>query len=100
MSRLSPGLIDGGKNIFQPGLLGIKPHRKEVLLGVIDYCLDAPEGADRGAHGVRAAASDKPTLLHHARHPKIYVMNTHGGSLVLPVLSGFRLHSQRPGLFS
>ncbi len=72
LSRLSSGHIDRGKDIFQPDLLGIETDGKKVLLGVIGYCRDTPEGGDGGAHGVRAAASHKPTLLHHARHPEIY----------------------------
>jgi hypothetical protein len=77
--------MDRGKDIFHAGLLRIKTHGKKVFLGVIDYCHDSPEGADGGAHGVRAAASDKPTLPHHACHPKIYAATLHGG--YLPPLS-------------
>jgi hypothetical protein len=72
LSGLSAGLIDGGEDIFQPGLLGIKTDGEQVILGVIGYFPDAREGGDGGAHGVGAAASDKPAALHHARHPKIY----------------------------
>ena len=71
LSSLSSGLIDRRKNIFQPGLLGIKTDGEKVFLGVIGYCHDASEGGDAGAHGVRATASDKPAALHHARHPEI-----------------------------
>ncbi len=85
LSRLSPGLIDRGKDIFQPGLLAIKPDGKKVLLGVIVYCHDPRKGGDGGAHGVRAAASHKPALLHHARHPEIYALDVHGESSVRAV---------------
>ena len=68
---LSPGCIDGGKDFFNPDLLGIKTNAKEVLLGVIGDFQDTPESVDGGAHGVRAAASHKSALLYHARHPKI-----------------------------
>ena len=61
-----------GKDSFQPDLLGIEPDGKKVLLGVIGYCGDTSEGGDGGAHGVGAAASHEPTLLHHARYPEIY----------------------------
>jgi hypothetical protein len=89
-------LIDRGKDIFQPGLLGIKTDREKVLLGVIGYFHDTPEGGDGGAHGVRAAASHKPAALHHTRHPKIYVLDIHGESSVQPVHEAFRLHLVRP----
>jgi hypothetical protein len=71
LSGLSSSQKDGGKYIFHPGLSGIKTDGEKVLLGVIGYFHDAPEGGDGGAHGVRAAASDKPAALHHARHPEI-----------------------------
>jgi hypothetical protein len=82
---LSPGQIDGGKDIFHPGLLGIKANGKEILLGVIGYFCDTPESVDGGAHGVRAAASDKPALFYQARHPEIYVFVVHGESSVYPI---------------
>jgi hypothetical protein len=69
---LSSGYIDRGKDIFQPDLLGIEPDGKKVLLGVIGYRRDTREGGDGDAHGVRAAASHEPALLHHARHSEIY----------------------------
>ena len=75
---MSSGHIDGGKDILHPGLLGIKTDGKEVLLGVIGYLQDAPESGDGGAHGVGAAASDKPALLYHPRHPKVYILDIHG----------------------
>jgi hypothetical protein len=93
---LSAGLIDRGKDIFQPGLLGIKTDREKVLLGVIGYFHDTPEGGDGGAHGVRAAASHKPAALHHTRHPKIYALDIHGESSVQPVHEAFCLYSARP----
>lgn len=71
LSSLSSGQIDRSKNLFQPGLLGIKTDGEKVFLGVIGYFHDAWEGGDSGAHGVRAAASDKPAAPHHARHPEI-----------------------------
>jgi len=71
LSGLSSSQKDRGKYIFQPGLLGIKTDGKQVLLGVIGYFHDAPEGGDGGAHGVGATASHKPAALHHARHPEI-----------------------------
>ncbi len=83
LSRLSAGHIDSAKDICQPDLLGIKMEGEKVLFGVIGYRRNAPEGGDGGAHGVRAAASHKPTLLHHARHPEIY---------------GFALHEKSSGL--
>jgi hypothetical protein len=98
LSRLSAGLIDGGKDIFQPDLLGIKTDGEKVLLGVIGYFRDTPEGGDGGAHGVRAAASHKPAALHHTRHPKIYALDIHGGSFVQPVHPAFRLHPARLAL--
>ena len=98
MSRLSSSQKDGGKNIFQPGLLGIKTDGEKVLLGVIGYFHDTPEGGDGGAHGVRAAASHKPAALHHARHPEIYAFDIHGESPVYPVHPAVRLHSTRLAL--
>jgi hypothetical protein len=95
---LSPGQIDGGKDIFHPGLLGIKANSKEVLLGVIDYFQDAPESGDGGAHGVGAAASHKPALLYQARHPKIYAFAIHGESSVYPIHPASRLHPARLAL--
>ena len=82
LSRLSPGQKDGGKDIFHPGLLGIEANGKQVLLGVIGNFQDTPESGDGGAHGVGAAASHKPALLYHARHPEIYVLALHGESSV------------------
>ena len=82
LSRLSPGQKDGGKDIFNPGLLGIEANGKQVLLGVIGSFQDTPESGDGGAHGVGAAASHKPALLYHARHPEIYVLALHGESSV------------------
>ena len=82
LSRLSPGQIDGGKDIFHPGLLGIEANGKQVLLGVIGYFQDTPESVDSGAHGVGAAASDKPALLDHACNPEIYALAIHGESSV------------------
>ena len=84
LSRLPSGSIDGGKDICQPDLLGIKTDGEKVLLGVIGYRRDTPEGGDGGAHGVRAAASHKPTLPHHARHPEIYAPAIHGESSAWP----------------
>ena len=92
LSRLSPGQIDGGKDIFHPGLLGIKANGKEVLLGVIGYFQDTPESDNGGAHGVRAAASHKSALLYQARHPEIYALALHGESSVFPAHPAFRLH--------
>jgi hypothetical protein len=96
---LSPGQIDRGKDIFQPGLSGIKTHGEKVLLGVIVYCHNPPKGDDGGAHGVRAAASHKPALLHHARHPEIYALDVHGKSSIWAFHPAFRLHPARPVLF-
>jgi len=95
LSGLSSSQKDGGKYIFQPGLLEIKTDGEKVLLGVIGYFHDAPQGGDGGAHGVRAAASHKPAALHHARHPEIYAFDTHGESSVYPVHPAVRLHSTR-----
>ena len=95
MSGLSSSQKDRGKYIFHPGLLGIKTDGEKVLLGVIGYFHDAPEGGDGGAHGVRAADSDKPAALHHARHPEIYAFDIHGESSVYPVHPAVRLHSTR-----
>ena len=99
LPRLSPGLIDRGKDIFQPGLLAIKTDREKVLLGVIVYGHDPRKGADGGAHGVRAAASHKPALLHHARHPEIYALDVHGKSSIWAFHPAFRLHPARPAFF-
>jgi hypothetical protein len=74
--------MDGGKDIFHPGLLGIEANGKQVLLGVIGYFQDTPEIGDGGAHGVGAADSHKPAPLHYARHPKIYAGAIHGESSV------------------
>ena len=82
LSRLPPGQINRGKDLFQPGLLGIKTDGEKILPGVIGYCHDTPEGGDGGAHGVRAAASHKPALLYQARHPEIYALAIHGESSV------------------
>jgi hypothetical protein len=79
---LSPSYIDCGKDIFHPGLLGIKTDGEKVLLGVIGYFHDTLESGDGGAHGVRAAASDKPAALHHACHPEINAVEIHGESSV------------------
>ena len=79
--------MDGGKNILQPGPVGIKTDRKQVLLGVIGHCHVAGEGGNGGAHGVRTAASHEPALLHHARHPEFEATEIHGEPstcLVLP----------------
>jgi hypothetical protein len=99
LCRWSPGQIDRGKDIFQPGLLAIKTDGEKVLLGVIVYCHDPPEGDDGGAHGVRAAASHKPAALHHARHPEIYALDVQGESSICAVHPAFRLHPARPALF-
>ena len=92
LSRLSSGQIDRGKDIFQPDLLGIKTNGEKVLPGVIGYCHDPPEGGDGGAHGVGAAASHKPSLLHQARHPEIYALAVHEESFVLALAT-------RPSVF-
>jgi len=92
---LSPGHIDGGKDIFHPAPLGIKVNGKQVLLGVIGYFQNTPEGSDGGAHGVGAATSHKPSLLYHARHPEIHALAIHGESSLYPVCPGFRLHPPR-----
>jgi hypothetical protein len=88
---LSSGRIDGGKDIFHPGLLGSRANGKKVLLGVIGYCQDTPETSDGGAHGVRAAASHKPALLYHACHLEIYALAIYVKSSVKPVRLAFRL---------
>jgi hypothetical protein len=77
---LSPGQIDRGKDIFHRGLLGIEANGKQVLLGVIGYLQDTPESGDGGAHGVRAADSDKSSPLYQARHPEIDAGDLHGKS--------------------
>ena len=77
LSRLPAGHMDGGKDIFRPDLLGIKANGKQVLMSVIGYFQDTPEIGDGGAHGVRATASHKPTLLHQARHLEIYAVDIH-----------------------
>jgi hypothetical protein len=90
---LSPGQIDGGKDIFRPGLLGIKANGKEVCLGVIGYIHDTPQGGDSGAHGVGAAASHKPAPLYQALHPKIYAFVIHRESSVYSIHPASCLHS-------
>jgi len=92
LSLLFPGQKDGGEDIFHPRLLGIKANGKEVLLGVIGYFRDTPEGGDGGAHGVGAAASHKPSPLYQARHPEIYALAIHGESSLQPFHPAFRLH--------
>jgi hypothetical protein len=77
---LSAGQINRSKDIFQPGLLGIKSYGEKVFPGIIGHFSDTPEGGDGGAHGVGATASQKPTTLHHAGHPKIYAVEVHGES--------------------
>jgi hypothetical protein len=74
--------MDGGKDIFHSGLLGIKANSKHVLMGVIGYFQDTPELVDAGAHGVGATASHKPALTCQARHPEIYACAIHGESSV------------------
>ena len=86
---MSSGQIDGGKDIFHPGLLAIKANGKKVLLGVIGYFDDTPESGDGGAHGVRAAASHKSGLLDDASHPEIYATDIHGESSVYSVHPAF-----------
>jgi hypothetical protein len=78
LSRLSSRHINRSKDIVEPDLLGIEPYGEKVLMGVIGNRGDTLEGGDGGAHGVRAAASHKPTLLYHAHHPKIYAHAIHG----------------------
>jgi hypothetical protein len=80
LARLPARQIDGSKDIFRPGLLGIEANAKEVLLGVIGYLQDTPESGDGDAHGVRAAASHKPALRYHARHPEVDACDSHGKS--------------------
>ena len=99
MSRLSPGLEDGGKYILHPGLLGIKTNGKQVLLGVIGCFHDTPKIGDGGAHGVGAAASHKPALLYQARYPKIYAFDIHGESSAYSVHPAFHLHPTRLDLW-
>jgi len=82
LSRLSSSHIDGDKDIFHRGLLGIKTDGKKVILGVIGYFHDPPEGGNGGAHGVGAAASHKPAALHHARHSELYALDIHGESSI------------------
>ena len=82
LSRLSSGQIDSRKDIFQPGLLGIKTDGEKVLPGVIGYCHNTPKGSDGGAHGVGATASHEPALLHQARYPEIYAYAVHDESSV------------------
>jgi hypothetical protein len=96
LSGLSPGHIDGGKDIFHIDLLGIETSGKKVIMGVVSYFHDTPESGDGGAHGVGATASDKPALLYQARYPKIYARAIHGESSVKPVRPAFRLHPGRP----
>jgi hypothetical protein len=79
---LSPGQIDGGKDIFHPGLLGIESNGKEVLPGLIGHFCDTPDSGDGGAHGVGTTASDKPALFNQARNPELYVFAVHGESSV------------------
>jgi len=99
LSRWSPGQIDGGKDIFHIDLLGIETSGKKVLLGVIGYFQDTPERGDGGAHGVGAAASDKPALLDHACNPEIYALAIHGESSVKPVCQGVPSSSRPAGCF-
>jgi hypothetical protein len=98
LSRLSSGYMDRGKDLFQPDQLGIETHGEKVLLGVIGYRRNTPQGVDGDAHGVRAAASHKPTLLHHARNPEIYAPAIHGESSAWPGHPPGRRHYARPAL--
>jgi hypothetical protein len=91
--------MGSGKDIFHPGLLGIKANGKQVLLGVIGYFQDTPEIVNAGAHGVRAADSHKPALLYQARHPEIYAFDIHGESSVQPIHPASRLNSARLALW-
>jgi hypothetical protein len=95
---LSPGLKDGGKDIFQRGLLGIEANGKQVLLGVIGYFHDTPKSGDGGAHGVGAATSHKPALLYDARHLEIDAFDIHRESSVYSVHPGFLFHPARLAL--
>jgi hypothetical protein len=97
LSGLSAGQVDRGKDIFYPGLPGIKTDGEKVRLGVIGYFHNTPEGGDGGAHGVGAAASHKPAALHHARHPEIYALDLHGESP--SILSTRGLAFTPPGWF-
>ena len=90
--------MDGGEDIFHPGLLGIEANGKQVLPGVIGYFQDTPKSGDGGAHGVGATASYKPALLYQACHPEIYALALHGESSVYPVHPAFRLHPARLAL--
>ena len=98
LSRLPPGQINRGKDLFQPGLLGVKTDGEKVRLGVIGNFQDTPESGDGGAHGVRAAASHKPAALHQAPHPEIYAVALHGKSSVYAGHPAFRLHPVRLAL--
>ena len=101
LSRLSPGHIDRGKDIFRFDLLWVETSAKKVFLGVIGYFHDTRQSGDGGAHGVGATASDKPALLYQARYPEIYVRAIHGESSIQPVRPAFRHHPARPaGLYS
>ena len=96
LSRLSPGHIDRGKDIFRFDLLWVETSAKKVFLGVIGYFHDTRQSGDGGAHGVGAAASDKPALLYHPLYPEIYVRVIHWESSVKPVCPACRFHSARP----
>ena len=98
LSRLFPGQIDGGKDIFHSGLLGIKMHGKQVLLGVIGYFQDTPKSGDGGAHGVGATASHKTALLYQPRHPEMYPFIIHGEFSIYSVQPALRLHPARLAL--
>ena len=98
MARLSARQIDGGKDIFRLGLLGIEANGKQVLLGVIGYLQDTPESGDGGAHGVGAAASHKPALLYQARYPEVDACAIHGESSFSSGQSGVRLYPVRLAL--
>jgi hypothetical protein len=82
---LPSGHIDRAKNIFQSGPLGIKPDRKQVLLGVVVHLDNTREGSDGGAHGVGAAASHEAAALYHARHPEFDLVVIHAKSSGEPV---------------
>jgi hypothetical protein len=98
LSRLSSGQIDRGKDIFQPGLSGIKTYGEKVLPGIIGYCRDTSKGGDGGAHGVGAAASHQRSLLHQARDPEIYAPVVHDESSVRPGHPALSHHPARPVL--